>query len=192
MVMDSDNKERLSALFDEELSEFECRRLWADIDADRQNIKHLAYYQLIGEVIRSEGGVPPVRPEFVEAVSFRLQSEPALQPLPRRQPHVSGWFKVASGFSIAASVAALAIYFLPRHFASDESISLLPVEAEIASVQANGETRIVNGGTYWETVKPETKQKLNRYLVNHGEYASEKGMNRVVPYATFVSYDPGR
>ena len=184
--MDRDSREQLSALFDAELSELERRRLLTDISDDRQSIERFAGYQLIGEVIRSEGSVPPVRPEFAEAVSSRLQSESPQTPS-KQQSLSGGWLKVASGFSIAASVAAMAIYLVSP--GGDESFSF--ADAGIAALTPKSEIRPV-GGTRWETVTPETEQKLNRYLVNHGEYASGKGMNRVVPYATYVSYDLGR
>ena len=97
----------------------------------------------------------------------------------------TNWLKMASGFAIAASVAVVAVVMAPRYFSS-EFDSGFSTSGGVASVNAR------SGGTRWETVEPETEQQLNRYLVNHGEYASEKGMNHVVPYATFVSYDVDR
>jgi len=45
-------------------------------------------------------------------------------------------------------------------------------------------------GTNWKNQPELTVQsKLNKYLVDHSEYAVQGGMVGVVPYATFVGYD---
>ena len=48
-------------------------------------------------------------------------------------------------------------------------------------------------GTRWKNlVKPATENKLNKYLVDHSEYATQGPVKGVVPYATFVGYDVRR
>jgi len=189
--MDRKREEQLSALMDAELSEFERRRLLASVVGDRRSMNRLACYQLIGEVIRSEGDAPPVRPEFSEAISLRLQSEASIT-VPKRHRPSGGWLIAASGFALAASVASMAIYLAPRYLSSTGDEPLTMGGVEIAAAPAAGRKSPSVRGTRWETVNPEIERKLNRYLVNHGEFASGNGVNRVVPYATFVSYDLGR
>ena len=189
-------EEQLSALMDAELSEFERRRMLATVVGDRAGMQRLGRYQLIGEVIRSEGDVPPVRPEFAEAVSLRLQSEAPIS-VPVRIGKPSGRFtRAASGLALAASVAAMAVYMAPRYLSSaaDESSNMAAVEIAAAAAPASGNSNrsFPTHGTHWDAVNPEVQRKLNRYLVNHGEYTSGNGVNRVVPYAAFVSYDLGR
>jgi len=181
--MDRKKDEQISVLFDAELSEFENRKLLSSVTDDGESLEQIARYQLIGDVIRSEGEANPVKPGFAAAISERLQSEPDMEAVKPRLP--ANWLKMASGFAIAASVAVVAVVMAPGFFSSgfDGGFS---TSGGFAAVNTQ------SGGTRWETVEPETEQQLNRYLVNHGEYASEKGMNHVVPYATFVSYDVDR
>ncbi len=44
-------------------------------------------------------------------------------------------------------------------------------------------------GTRWNLAKPATESKLNKYLVDHSQYATRGPVRGVVPYATFVGYD---
>jgi len=45
-------------------------------------------------------------------------------------------------------------------------------------------------GTRWKNLaKPATENRLNKYLVDHSEYATQAPVRGVVPYATFVGYD---
>ncbi len=45
-------------------------------------------------------------------------------------------------------------------------------------------------GTRWRNLaKPATESKLNKYLVDHSQYATRGPVRGVVPYATFVGYD---
>ncbi|HEC17077.1 MAG TPA: hypothetical protein ENI99_10990 [Sedimenticola sp.] len=47
--------------------------------------------------------------------------------------------------------------------------------------------------TRWKNLpKPAVASKLNKYLLEHGEYAVQGGMKSVLPYATFVGYDAER
>jgi len=47
----------------------------------------------------------------------------------------------------------------------------------------------VDQGTKWETSTPDVEQTLNAFLVEHGEFAPQSGMNGLMAYAKFVSYD---
>ncbi len=45
-------------------------------------------------------------------------------------------------------------------------------------------------GMRWKNLaKPATESKLNKYLVDHSQYATRGPVRGVVPYATFVGYD---
>jgi hypothetical protein len=115
---------------------------------------------------------------------------------------------------LAASVAAAALYFAPGlmqtgiendpvpHLAqtgieNDPVPQLAQIKArsgpdQVSIVPPQQGLMTVAAPVPVQSVPPEMARRLNRYLVNHGEYASGNGMNRVLPYAAFVSYDLGR
>lgn len=180
--MDRNTDERLSAFIDSEMSEFENRRFTPQMIEDEESRSTLARYQLIGDVMRAEEGTQVVRPNLVDAISSRLADEPTV--LAPQRPATPTWVKAASGLAIAASVAMVAVLLAPKMLYSPESA---PAQPAIASVSVQK-----SDGTRWKTVKPEVEQKLNQYLVNHGEFVSRGGMNRMLPYASFVTYDSAR
>ena len=116
-------------------------------------------------------------------------NEPAIvaQPIPIKEskPQDRLLRPLAAGAAVAASVAALAVFTLPR--LTGESPAADPVQivskAPVPVSYAN------QSGTRWKNLaEPALESKLNRYLENHSEYASSGGMG-VVPYSSFVSYD---
>ena len=186
--MTKDTQERLSALMDSELP--------AAFTAD--TISHLKQssdlreiwdrYHLIGDAIRGEGVRWPAE-GVAGIVHNRLRDEPAIvaQPIPIKEskPQDRLLRPLAAGAAIAASVAALAVFTLPR--LTGESPAADPVQivskAPVPVSYAN------QSGTRWKNLaEPALESKLNRYLENHSEYASSGGMG-VVPYSSFVSYD---
>lgn len=187
--MDRNTEERLSALMDAELPDAEWRQFLPRLIEDEETRGAFARYRLIGEVIRAGKDSPPLlRPGFAEAVSARLAKEPrVLAPVRRRPAMPQRWLRAASGLAIAASVATLAIYWAP-HFSSPSAEA--PAAAPLMAAKPVPPPRVE--GTRWETANPELERKLNRYLVSHGEYAAGNGMNQVLPYASFVTYDAGR
>jgi sigma-E factor negative regulatory protein RseA len=48
---------------------------------------------------------------------------------------------------------------------------------------------VSSGGTHWTGSQPEEEDRLNRYLADHNEFATQGSLQGIVPYATFVSYD---
>ncbi|MBU0498543.1 MAG: sigma-E factor negative regulatory protein [Gammaproteobacteria bacterium] len=186
--MDRNTEERLSALMDAELPDTEWRQILPRLIEDDEARQAFARYRFIGEVIRAgKDSQPLLRPGFAEAVAARLAEEPTVLAPARRRPAMPRpWMKTASGLAIAASVAMLAVYWAPRFPPSDAP----PTTASLMAATAIPPSRVE--GTRWETANPELERKLNRYLVSHGAYATGNGMNQVLPYASFVTYDAGR
>ena len=185
--MDRNSEERLSALLDAELPETGQRQYLSQLIKDDVARETFARYRLIGEIMRSDRDSPSLlKPDFAKAVAARLAQEPAILAPPRRKAAIpQRWLKAASGVAIAATVAMLAIQWGPRYFPAGETPAAVPL-----TVAAAPSSRIE--GARWETANPELERKLNRYLVSHGEYAAGNGMNQVLPYASFVTYDAGR
>lgn len=187
--MDRNSEERLSALLDAELSDTEGRHslpLLIRDDAARETFNR---YRLIGDIIRSgTDASPPLNLDFAKAISSRIDLEPTVFAPASRKPQLTPrWIRAASGMAIAASVAMLAIYWAPQYLSSGgvEQPAPLAVAAVQPAPAIGEELRL-------EVDNPELQRKLNRYLVSHGEYASGNGMNQMLPYASFVSYDAGR
>jgi hypothetical protein len=65
-----------------------------------------------------------------------------------------------------------------------------PPRREVASSDYHSEQYVERAGTRWKNLaQPTVESKLNRYLVNHSEYATQTAVRGVTPYATFVGYD---
>lgn len=185
--MDRNTEERLSALLDAERPETGQQQFLSQLIKDDAAREIFARYRLIGEIMRADRDSPALlKPGFAKAVAARLAQEPVVLAPPRRKAVIPPrWLKAASGVAIAASVAMLAIQWGPRYFPAGEAPAASPsVVAAVSSPRIEG--------TRWETANPELERKLNRYLVSHGEYATGNGMNQVLPYASFVTYDAGR
>lgn len=200
--MGESDHQRLSELMDDELSEFERRRWLDPLLEDPDNRATLGRYRLIGEALRRQGEEPLVHPAFRARVLASIQSE---QPIPAATGGASSrstapspathWKKAFAGLSIAASVALLAIYLGPHLHDRGAGViaanppAVTPSAAQLASAPPQPPPVKPAEGTYWETLPPEVEHKLNRYLVEHAEYSSGRAMDRMLPYASFVSYD---
>jgi sigma-E factor negative regulatory protein RseA len=88
--------------------------------------------------------------------------------------------------ALAASVAAVAILGV-QWFVSSEPPGT-PQQAASARLRQADIQRV---GLRWDTRQPEVARQLNIYLVEHNEFMPTSGMNGVMSYGRFVSYDNG-
>lgn len=191
-VMGEKTNEQLSALIDDELTEFERRRLFSGLLEDDSNRTTLARYQLVGEVLRQKEAGPLLRPAFSWRISEAIADEH--DRVEADKPIAVAWRRPLAGMAVAASVAMMSIWLAPKLFEAGGGPAGEPVIAAKSQPQPVIQSRPVpqpagGEGTYWQTLPPELENKLNRYLVNHAEFAAGKGMDRMLPYASFVSYD---
>ncbi len=98
----------------------------------------------------------------------------------------SRFSKTASGLAIAASLAAVTFFGLNLQQA--QNTPDIPAVTEKAPLQ----TPVLAGNTQWQTEQPESENDLNAFLVEHGEFTSPSGLNGLIAYAKFVSYDTRR
>lgn len=189
--MQENSAQQLSALTDDELTDFERRRLLSDLLGDAQNRATLARYQLIGEAMRHEASEALVAPGFHTRVAQAIEQEAT--PTPVGAP--VAWRKPLAGVAMAASVALFSFWMVPQLM---QSAAPERVEASVAVQQASPSAPVLLAQTTpiqepeWQTLPAEMEEKLNRYLVDHAEFAAGKGMDRMLPYASFVSYDSRR
>ncbi len=100
--MKNKTDERISALFDGELSRFETRRWTGEMLEKEELSKRINRYQMIGDVLREEMPAK-INPEFSKTVSSML-AEVEVEPHKRRE-----WLKPAGGLAVAASVALVSL-----------------------------------------------------------------------------------
>ncbi|RLJ17782.1 hypothetical protein DJ030_11845 [bacterium endosymbiont of Escarpia laminata] len=185
--MTEKEREKLSALTDDELSAFETPGAVKKLIRSEDQQASWSRYHLIGDVMRQETG-PAVMPNLAASIRQRLEDEPVvLAPgnIGRR------WIKPVAGAAIAASVALMAVMVAPQFINPEQGGTSLPQVA--VNQLPNERTYASQRGTRWELLaKPEVESRLNSYLVNHHGYAPAGNMKGIMPYATFVSYDGAR
>ena len=184
--MINETEERISALLDSELPTRDTEETLTRLGDDTGLRDCWDRYHLIGDLMRGEG-VRPTAEGVAEAVRARVADEPPMIAAPRvpntirTQP---AWLRPLTGAAIAASVAALAVYSVPR-FSEEGVQNSAPLQVASAPVPIND---YAPSGNRWRNLAPGVESKLNDYLVDHSEYASVGGMSGVLPYTTFVSY----
>jgi sigma-E factor negative regulatory protein RseA len=190
--MSKEIREQLSAFLDNELRAHEVKRTLDLIGAQPGLRQTWDRYHLIGDVIRGEG-VRLSRGGIADGVRRHVESEPAIlsAPAPQRgwrKPQPGQWMRPAAGAALAASVAAFAVMVLPDFTTSTREAE--PQQLARVPAPASGWLFLERTGTRWKNLEqPGVESKLNRYLVEHSEYASARGMTGVLPYTSFVSYD---
>ncbi len=181
-----DKKQKISALADGDLS---GTGSW-------QTIKHLTEdselrgvwerYHLIGDAIRGEATRFAGR-SVAQEVSRRLSAEPTVLVPDRghRLRRAVYWARPAAGGALAAGVAILAVLAVPRFLGLER-----PIQGSVAVNLSGAQGGVFSGG--WRHVDPLVEAKLNRFLVDHGEYVTPASVPRVLPYVSLVSYDATR
>jgi len=167
--------EQLSALVDDELPGSEHDLLFRRIENDDQIYQRLSRYQLISDALQSH--LPErVDPEFSRRVKVLLRSEPALS----RHSRLAMLVKPAAGLAVAASVAVMAVMSLQSARQGTPSPA-----AVVASTPPAGDYLRVND----EPGNTSVDRKLDIYLVNHNEYAVNRGMQGMLPYVRIVGHE---
>jgi negative regulator of sigma E activity len=176
--------QELSELLDGEISGSSSKRPMVN----DEELKQLRRYQLIGEVMRQQNQAPLLHPQWGQNLSQRLQQEPSiLAPVkPARSP--ARWQRTAAGLGIAASVTMVSLYLAPYwlHGSTAESNEPLLMAASPAQPTIPVRTVALKSS---KGLSPEREQYFSRYLMEHGEVASSRGMSPMLPYASLVSYE---
>jgi sigma-E factor negative regulatory protein RseA len=185
--MKDSKTEGYSALLDGESDPHEHKLLLDDLAADAETRARLGRYSMIGEGLRGE----PVRVDalsIADAVRERVHREPAI--LAPASPDLKArrsWRQPLAGLAIAASVAMVAVGLIPKLLSDSPEGGSQPVQ--VVGVPAVQPVLVSSPGTHWSDSRPEQEDRINRYLADHNEFATQSGMPGIVPYATFVSYD---
>lgn len=166
-------KEKISQLLDSELSENELNVVLRKVGDDEELAGLWHRYHVISAAMKNELGVvldPGLARRVVGAVDQEVRPRSAGR----------AWMQIG-GLALAATVAGVAI--LARQPSVDPQAPVRVVSAPPMAAET---------GTHWQTSSPEVASALNAYLVEHGEYAANRGLSGMSPYAHFVSYETGR
>lgn len=195
MKQTDDINEQVSALLDNELNPGEARRV-LDRLVDQSDLQaRWDRYHLIGDVMRGEAvrfSADSVARRVRESLDQPGSVLPTSSPIPISRAHRfrGRWVKPASGAALAASVAILSVLAFPEltRYTPDQGESLV---SERATPEAA--PFLVESRTRWKNLKePKVESKLNRYLIDHNEFADPGGGMGMMPYTSFVSYDSSR
>jgi sigma-E factor negative regulatory protein RseA len=173
-------KEKISALLDDELSKREREEALKTVSKDKEFSDLWHRYNLIGAAFRRE--INTHSPGLVQRVAQLIsheQPDKSKSRLPVSMGRSSQW-TWSSTVAIAASimaVVAVGVYML------NQDTVTLDVNNQSSSVA------IIDNATRWENATPEHEDQLNALLVEHGEFTPMAGLNGLISYAKFVSYD---
>lgn len=203
--------EKISALLDGELSEFEFRSVLKDLEADESRRKRLERYQLTSDALQRN--LPPaIDPQFSSRIMQALDNEPAIL-APRTTPVLESetvnnpWKRRFAGFAVAASVAMMAVFgvqTMNQHNPAMDPLAGQPM-AQLATpklatplptpVPAQQFAQVVEHKTPSSPVDAAherfVSQHLNKYLVDHSQRAAQARVQGVMPYARIITYPAG-
>ncbi|MDX1334732.1 MAG: sigma-E factor negative regulatory protein [Gammaproteobacteria bacterium] len=186
--MTASKEERFSALQDGEVSDFEKRRLVDELLKDEDAQRQWMRSHLIGDAMRGE--LPEtISMDFAAAIRDKIDQEEEIN-----VSHSSGpqWFKPAAGFSVAAMVAVVSVLSLQSMVGYDQGASPVPTVVSTATPPVSADNANVQlastpvSPAQEDVSSEEVQQRINRYLINHSEYASRPG---VLPHARIVGYE---
>ncbi|MEZ5541658.1 MAG: sigma-E factor negative regulatory protein [Pseudomonadota bacterium] len=171
--------EQLSALIDDELGEAEHPLLLRQLARDAELRDRLGRYQLISDALHSN--LPHrVDTAFCQRVHAALAAEAELHASPSRFRQL---VRPAAGMALAASVAVVAVMSLQSLRQAGPADT--PVVASAPSV--NDYIRATD--TPLSVAQHNSARGLDVYLVNHNEYAVNRGMQGMLPYVRIVGQD---
>ena len=170
---DKDLKLRVSMLLDGELEGRDNPRLIERIESDESLKQAWARYNLIGQVMRTPGGLLADE-DFARRISSAVEEEPAiLAPRCRSASNPEVRQRVV-GFALAASLAAVAL--MVGKSVIDHGGELY---ANLASTQS-----VATVTTGSDTV---ADAQFSDYLLTHNETAYQAGSAGMLPYVRSVS-----
>lgn len=164
-------KENISALLDGETNDLERERTLRALSSDPTLCATWERYHLVGTAIRRELEVM-AGPGCSARIREQLRDETPLRPgrgafLRSRQA-----MKFGAGAAIAATVAAVAI------------LNLTPAQMPTSNLLAKRPAS--NALTDARQARPEQRNALNPYLIQHGEFTPAAGMNGMLSYVRVV------
>ena len=192
--------EKISAFVDGEASREEDADFLTAIGQDQEARETFTRYQLVGALLRNEckdKAAASIKSGLADRIASRIEDEPEwLLPTSKgsdesvtskpattsdnvvqiksRKPAFFG------GFAAAAAISALAVFVVAPQWSVSQNSSEL---AELSPTPASTPV------TQWQNESVSHEDRLNSFLVEHGEFTNSTGLNGLIAYAKFVSYD---
>lgn len=166
-------KEEISALLDGEANDLERERALRAMDSDPELSATWERYHLLGTAIRHELEVM-ASPGVAQRIQAQLRDEAPIRPGVRALLHSRNVLKLGAGAAIAATVAAVALLNLQP--------ILKPSTDIVAKSPLSNSTKLVDT----RQARPEQRNALNPYLMQHGEFTPAAGMNGMLSYVRVV------
>ena len=186
--------ESLSALVDGEADELEVRRLLNQVETDDDLRATWNRYQIIGSVMRGEA-VSSV--DLLKGINQALDGEPmddVVVPAARSVKTASAWHKLAASGAVAASVMfAVVIGFQWQQ--EPQVNGAVPAMVSTMSAASNDEVLQVAAAEPMSAEQQaqleEAQRKLQEYVLQHNEHATESPARTMLPFARTVSFPQG-
>lgn len=173
-------KDKISALLDDELSKRERDEALETVSNDEELSDLWHRYNMIGAAFRRE--IEALSPGLVQRVAQLIgydqpdESKPRL-PASKDRASYWGWSPTMAIAATFLAVAAVGVYVLNQG------------AVKLDENNQSSRVAIVDQATRWENAAPEHEDRLNALLVEHGEFTPMAGLNGLISYAKFVSYD---
>jgi sigma-E factor negative regulatory protein RseA len=190
--MKETREQRLSSWLDGEITGPEADRLFTELAGDSDLHRTLGRYHLVSDHLRGE----PINVStlgIVDRVSAALENEPVVLAPRKRRPQ-GKMMRYLGGGAIAASVALVAVLSLNNDSSGPleepTTVARAPVQTSVKQVaDAQLRTLAATSADQQLADQQQVESQLDRILAEHSEYAGSGGMQGILPYTTFVSYD---
>lgn len=191
--------EQLSALIDNECTEFERKQVLRHLCHEHEMLDYWERCHLISDIMK--GNMPnSIATDFSSRVASLIANEQAhsrlhqakqTAPISISRKIRSQWLQPLSGFALAASVAAVALLLVPSNEGTEQV--LVDANSQVTPVLAGGAFASGSEANQEEfALESQIAEKLKVYTVNHNELATLNGLHGVMPYARLVSYQASR
>ncbi len=180
--------EQISALLDDEVRPEEAQFAVRLLCQRSESRAQLERYALIREAMQ---GHLAERTGYglADRIAARLEELPAFEQAPAAVPTGSAapWRRPALGFGLAASVAVLGAVGMGGLWQPPADV---PTPALASDANEPASSPLIADAAL--PPPGEWSRELERYLVDHNEFASQNSVHGVVPYVRMVGHETGR
>ena len=179
-------KSQVSSFMDGEVTHDEvallCKRMANESELKRQ----WQDYHLISDAMKQQ--LPShVNMDLSSRISSALENEEALEASKSVAP--TRFVKRVSGFAVAASVAVLGVVAVTNMTTQSNGVAPMPLAQNISEVNV---AQMVNVPNNIPVTNKVMDPRLNKYLVDHSEYAVSASAQGMLPYARIVGHQQVR
>lgn len=179
-------KSQVSSFMDGEVTHDEVAMLCKRMASDPELKDRWRDYHIISDALKQQ--LPQqANIDLSGRISDALDSEVAYD---TGKPVVkSGLAKRVSGFAVAASVAVLGVVAVTNMTSQNSAVSPIPLAKTMTETNVAQVSNVASdAGSANNVMDP----RLNKYLVDHSEYAVSASVQGMLPYARIVGHQPVR